>query len=178
MTKQPKDPVRAKRLRDRRAKKAAEEKKVLDAIAAKARAREAKQLAKVLNPKPAKPRPTPKNVFKKGHVKVGGRKKGTPNHITTTMKQAIVNAFNQVGGAAYLAAAARGRNYAMRRAFLSLCGKVVPLEVVGPGGGPLQHEAVTMQRLAGLSQKELDTLASILSKVVPATEEAPPDSEQ
>jgi hypothetical protein len=36
--------------------------------------------------------------FKKGHKKVGGRKRGTPNVMTREYKEAIIQAASQLGG--------------------------------------------------------------------------------
>jgi len=40
--------------------------------------------------------------LKKGRKKTGGRKKGTPNKTTSTAKEAIMNAFDKLGGEDYL----------------------------------------------------------------------------
>jgi hypothetical protein len=36
--------------------------------------------------------------FKKGHKKLGGRKRGTPNVMTREYKEAVIQAANQLGG--------------------------------------------------------------------------------
>ena len=76
--------------------------------------------------------------------KTGGRQKGTPNKITGELKEMILTALDQAheGGAVeYLKAQAS----ANPTAFLTLVGKVLPLQVNagGPDGGPLQ---VTFKR--------------------------------
>lgn len=61
----------------------------------------------------------------KGHAKAGGRAKGTPNRMTKQLKDMILSALDGAGGEQYLIAQA-GEN---PTAFLSLVGKVLPLQV-------------------------------------------------
>jgi len=63
----------------------------------------------------------------------GGRQKGTPNKSTQAVKDMILEALAQKGGADYLARQA-DENPA---AFMTLVGKVLPLQVTGDSGGPL-----------------------------------------
>lgn len=56
--------------------------------------------------------------------KTGGRAKGTPNKLTATVKDSILAAFDQVGGAQYLADTAMSHPVA----FLSLLGRVLPVQ--------------------------------------------------
>jgi hypothetical protein len=63
----------------------------------------------------------------------GGRKAGTPNKITADVKGMIIGAVNAKGGQAYLERAA-DENMA---GFLTLLGKVLPLQISGEGGGAL-----------------------------------------
>jgi hypothetical protein len=67
--------------------------------------------------------------------KTGGRKKGTPNKLTAQLKEAILEAAELAGKGegvvGYLAAQAEENP----SAFLSLLGKVLPLQVNGPGEG-------------------------------------------
>lgn len=72
--------------------------------------------------------------FKVGGQKTGGRKKGTPNKTTGLVKDAIVNAFVNVGGEAYLEEVAK-RDY---KSFCTLLGRVLPLQVTGQEGGPIK----------------------------------------
>lgn len=64
--------------------------------------------------------------------KRGGRAKGVPNKLTRTIKQAIENAFNTVGGADYLVDMATKQPVA----FMTLLGKIIPtqLEHSNPDG--------------------------------------------
>jgi len=57
----------------------------------------------------------------------GGRKTGTPNKLTATIKSAIEASFAKVGGEAYLARMAETQPVA----YMGLLGKVLPTQVDG-----------------------------------------------
>lgn len=57
--------------------------------------------------------------------KHGGRVAGTPNKTTTQIKQAIMKAFNEVGGEKYLIQVAQEDP----KTFCALLGKVLPAEL-------------------------------------------------
>lgn len=61
--------------------------------------------------------------------KTGGRKKGTPNKMTGALKEMVLTALDEAGGVDYLTAQAESNP----SAFLTLVGKVLPLQVNGPG---------------------------------------------
>ena len=64
----------------------------------------------------------------KGQPKLGGRKKGTPNKVTAALKDMILTALDQAhpeGGIGYL----KSQAVANPTAFMSLVGKVLPLDV-------------------------------------------------
>jgi hypothetical protein len=65
----------------------------------------------------------------KGTPKTGGRKKGTPNKISSALKEAILEAAEQAGGehgtVGYLVVQA----HANPAAFMSLLGKVLPMTI-------------------------------------------------
>lgn len=63
--------------------------------------------------------------LKKGRKKTGGRKKGTPNKTTATAKEAIMNAFDKLGGEEYLVQVGKQDH----KTFCSLLGRVLPKEV-------------------------------------------------
>ena len=63
----------------------------------------------------------------KGQPKTGGRVKGTPNKLTASVKTMILGALNEIGGAQYLVEQGR----ANPSAFLSLVGRVLPMQVDG-----------------------------------------------
>lgn len=64
-----------------------------------------------------------------------GRPKGTPNKTTAQLKDMILQALGNVGGVAYLEERANDPKTAS--AFLTLVGKVLPMQVTGEGGGPV-----------------------------------------
>lgn len=69
--------------------------------------------------------------------KTGGRQKGTPNKINTTLKEAILLAAEKAhpqGMTGYLTAQA----VANPAAFMTLLGKVLPMQITGEGGGAVQ----------------------------------------
>lgn len=67
-----------------------------------------------------------------------GRPKGTPNKVTSELKEMILNALDKAGGEAYLARCAKKNP----NAFLTLVGKVLPLQVGGLGGKALEVRIV------------------------------------
>lgn len=75
----------------------------------------------------------------KGSIKTGGgSRKGIPNKNTAALKDMILQALDGVGGVAYLQEQAT-ENPA---AFLTLIGKVLPLQVTGKDSGPLTVHVV------------------------------------
>lgn len=66
-------------------------------------------------------------------VKTGGRKAGTPNKLGAELKDMILTALDDSGGAEYLQSVAISHP----AAFLSLVGKVLPLQVSGDPENPL-----------------------------------------
>jgi hypothetical protein len=77
----------------------------------------------------------------KGIPKTGGRKKGTPNKFSGELKEMVLNALSTAGGEDYLVQQAK----ANPTAFLTLVGKVLPLQVTSPANGGLKLE-VSWQR--------------------------------
>lgn len=59
--------------------------------------------------------------------KAGGRKKGTPNVLTTSLREMIMTALSSAGGVEYLVQQAH-ENPA---AFMALLGRILPLQVEG-----------------------------------------------
>lgn len=66
-------------------------------------------------------------------IKTGGRTKGTPNKLTASVKEAITEALARAGGVEYLLRIANEDP----RAFCTLLGKVVPMQVGGDPENPL-----------------------------------------
>ena len=71
--------------------------------------------------------------------KTGGRVAGVPNKVTTDLKEMILGALAAAGGLSYLQAQA-GSN---PNAFLTLVGKVLPLQVTGKDGQDLVPATIT-----------------------------------
>lgn len=63
-----------------------------------------------------------------------GRQKGVQNKMTAEVKQMILDALEQAGGVQYLAEKAESHP----QAFMTLVGKVLPLQVTGENGGPVE----------------------------------------
>jgi hypothetical protein len=78
-----------------------------------------------------------------------GRPKGIPNKTTQAIKDMITAALDEAGGISYLVRQAEENP----KAFLSLVGRVVPMQVTGDGGGPL---VVTVRDYTGRKQDGSD----------------------
>jgi hypothetical protein len=77
----------------------------------------------------------------KGTPKTGGRQKGTPNKTSALLKDAILKAATEAGDgdlAAYLTVQAKINP----GPFMTLLGKVLPMQVTGEDGGPFRLNAV------------------------------------
>jgi hypothetical protein len=64
-----------------------------------------------------------------------GRPKGSLDKGNALIREMIVDALDELGGVEYLKATAASHP----AAFLSLLGKVMPVQVTGDGGGPVSH---------------------------------------
>lgn len=62
-----------------------------------------------------------------------GRPPGASNKINREVKEMILDALTAAGGVTYLTVQAKKNP----KAFLSLLGRIMPLQVTGEGGGPL-----------------------------------------
>lgn len=69
-----------------------------------------------------------------------GRPKGATNKATRELKEMILQALDGVGGVEYLERKANDPRTAS--AFLSLIGKVLPMQVTGADNGPLQVQII------------------------------------
>ena len=97
----------------------------------------------------------------KGLPKYGGRKKGTQNKVTalaSDVKRVIFEAFDLLGGVHYLVNVGRTEP----KTFCALLGRVLPSEVSGPNGGPIQTQQ--LQDLSKLSDEDLRKIELILAK--------------
>lgn len=79
---------------------------------------------------------------KKGTPKTGGRVKGVPNKVTASLRDAILHAFDKVGGVDYLELVARTHP----PIFCMLLARVLPLQVNGtisnPDGSNVENRTV------------------------------------
>lgn len=75
--------------------------------------------------------------FKKGQKSGPGRPKGTPNKATKELKDMILAALDNSGGVDYLVERANDPRTAS--AFLSLVGKVLPMNVTGTVAAQVVH---------------------------------------
>lgn len=81
-----------------------------------------------------------KSTGKGGAREGAGRPKGSIDKGNAMIRDMIVKALEGVGGVEYLESTARSHP----AAFLSLVGKVMPVQVEGGGGGPIDH-SLTVQ---------------------------------
>lgn len=73
--------------------------------------------------------------FKKGQKSGPGRPKGVTNKATAQLKDMILSALDESGGVDYLVARANDPKTAA--AFLSLIGKVLPMQIAGDPDNPV-----------------------------------------
>jgi len=74
----------------------------------------------------------------KNNAKMGGRKKGVPNKLTSDVKAMILAALDKAGGAEYLLEQAKDNP----NAFLTLVGKVLPMQLTGDKDNPVTFEQI------------------------------------
>ena len=72
------------------------------------------------------------NMFQAGQRTIG-RAKGTPNQLTASIKDAIHNAFEELGGMSYLVHVGRTDP----RTFCALLSKLLPTKLANADGSPL-----------------------------------------
>lgn len=83
--------------------------------------------------------------FSKGCKPGPGRPKGSANKATKELKEMILEALDNSGGAKYLEDRANDPRTAS--AFLSLVGKVLPMTIQGPGANGEHRFAVIERRI-------------------------------
>lgn len=71
--------------------------------------------------------------------KTGGRKKGSLNKTTASVKAALSEAFDKRGGVPALLTWAKDNE----TEFYRLWSKMIPVEVTGENGGPIEHRHQT-----------------------------------
>lgn len=74
--------------------------------------------------------------------KTGGRKKGTPNKLSSTVKDNVIAVFDDIGGREDMAEWAKDN----RTEFYKLYAKLLPTEVTGKDGGPIKQEHEVIMR--------------------------------
>jgi hypothetical protein len=96
-----------------------------------------------------------------------GRAKGTPNALTASIKDAIQNAFSELGGTSYLVHVGRTDP----RTFCALLSKLLPTKLANADGSPL------LAALTELTDAQLEArTARALQDAQRAGLMAPPDS--
>lgn len=73
----------------------------------------------------------------------GGSRKGRPNKATRQLREMILAALDQAGGVDYLADQARAEPVA----FLSLLARILPTQISGPDGAPIETRDTSLDRL-------------------------------
>lgn len=66
--------------------------------------------------------------------KTGGRQKGTPNKLSTNVKDNVISVFESLGGTDHM------KKWAEENPshFYNIYAKLLPLQVTGEGGGPIE----------------------------------------
>lgn len=77
----------------------------------------------------------------KGHVKAGGRQKGTPNKATATVKEAFAEAFEILQSDEESNLIQWGKENTTE--FYKLASKLIPLQVSGDPENPLTVQVIT-----------------------------------
>ena len=107
---------------------------------------------------PASKRPAPSTAWKKGKPGGPGRPKGVPNKVTTSVRDAIIEAFDKMGGVPALVRWAK----ANPTDFYKLWTRLLPIQITGEGGGAIKIE--TKHDLSRLSIDELTDLTQYIDK--------------
>jgi len=74
--------------------------------------------------------------------KSGGREKGTPNKVTASIKSAFFLAFQDLGGWPALSKWAQDDPKNLTE-FYKLASKLIPTEISGIDGGPIETKSIT-----------------------------------
>jgi len=99
--------------------------------------------------KPGKASGTTEKAAPVKRVKAGGRQKGTPNKISRDVKEAILDAFEELGGAAYLVWLGKVEP----SSFATLLGKVLPIQITGGEGKDLFPSGFIIEVVDSASKK-------------------------
>ena len=87
----------------------------------------------------------------KGHPKWGGRPKGGQNKVTVSLRDAIMNAFETMGGEAYLVRVARQNP----TVFCALLARILPLQLQASREGGSQSPALKIAETLELLRNRL-----------------------
>lgn len=90
---------------------------------------------------PSRKRASNPNRGAKPGERRGGRQKGTPNKTTALLKDAVLKAAENAGGKGGLVSYLQEQAISNPGPFLALLGKVLPMQVTGADGGPIQSES-------------------------------------
>lgn len=101
--------------------------------------------------------------------KTGGRQKGTPNKVTTDVKEMVLAALNRAGGEQYLARQAE-ENPA---SFMALVGRIIPSQVRASLSGGEQGEPISVQHLEAIEKMTIEERERELEKMIEAAKLAP-----
>ena len=101
--------------------------------------------------------------FKPGHAKIGGRKAGTPNKTTVTLKDAILAAFHKTGGVDYLVWLSKEHP----SAYATLLGRVLPTEFDASLTAQVNVTIPQEERLAIAAQELFNRAFGLMGKSRP-----------
>ena len=99
-------------------------------------------------------------MSKKGVKVGGGSRKGIPNKATALLKDMILQALDESGGVSYL----RKQAQETPAGFMTLLGKVLPTQVTGADGGPLEVKQVNVNVIDPNPEHSPRVQAVIVSK--------------
>lgn len=88
----------------------------------------------------------------KGSPKTGGRSAGTPNKITSDIREMVLGALEDVGGRSYLATKAKENP----GPFLALVGKCLPKEIKAEIAATHVIQKMPLEQLQGVLEAVID----------------------
>jgi hypothetical protein len=100
--------------------------------------------------------------------KTGGRQKGTPNKVTTDVKEMVLAALRRAGGEQYLARQAEENP----SAFMALVGRIIPSQVRASLAGA-EGEPITVQHMEAIEKMSIEERQRELEKMIEAAKHGP-----